>query len=167
VATIKLSDKWYLVPEFSAISNKGAEDVPLLPTGDPNLDALLQDPSYTAMKLKYLDIPVLVRYKINEKFGVGAGPQFSFLTDAVDRYEAELPDSKDLIYENDIKSDLNSIDMAAVFDVYYSLSDARKGKGLNIHARYELGLTDIVKDNPGDAVMNSAFQIALEFPFIE
>jgi hypothetical protein len=85
----------------------------------------------------------------------------------VDRYEAELPDSKDLIYENDIKSDLNSIDVAAVFDVYYSLSDARKGKGLNIHARYELGLTDIVKDNPGDAVMNSAFQIALEFPFIE
>jgi hypothetical protein len=42
VATIKLSDKWYIVPEFSAISNKGAEDVPLLPTGDPNLDALLQ-----------------------------------------------------------------------------------------------------------------------------
>ncbi len=31
---------------------------------------------------------------------------------------------------------------------------------------YTLGLTDIIKDNPGDAVTNSVFQFSLTFPFI-
>jgi hypothetical protein len=46
------------------------------------------------------------------------------------------------------------------------LWEALAGKGLNVNFRYTLGLTDIIKDNPGDAVTNSVFQLSFSFPFI-
>ena len=41
LANLKLSDKFFLVGEFAPLSPKGAKDLPLYTTGDPNLDALL------------------------------------------------------------------------------------------------------------------------------
>lgn len=43
---------------------------------------------------------------------------------------------------------------------------ARDGRGLNVHARYTKGFTDILENNPGDAVTNSVFQFFVSFPFI-
>ena len=71
-----------------------------------------------------------------------------------------------LFYENNIKSLLNKFDYGLVADLTYSLTEARGGKGINIHFRYGLGLADILKDNSGDALTNSVFQLAVSFPFI-
>jgi len=39
-----------------------------------------------------------------------------------------------------------------------------KKRGVHIGLRYYLGLTDIIKDNPGEPVKNSVFQINLGIP---
>jgi Outer membrane protein beta-barrel domain len=165
-ASIKLSDSFILAPEFLPLSHKGIKDIPALATGNADLDDLLENPSSTVRKLNYLDIPVILQYKVNEKISVGAGPQFSFLLSAADHYEADIFTDDKVIHEEDLKDKLNSFDMGAIIDFMYVIKEPTGGKGINLHLRYEYGVMDIVKDNPGDAVRNSVFQFALEFPFL-
>jgi len=168
MATIKLNDKFYLVPEFMALSPKGASDIPLRDTGNSSLDLLLQNPTHTSREMNYLDIPVVLKFLTSRrpKLSIGAGPQFSILTSAHDRFQSNIKEDNDLTFEDNIKSQLNTFEFGVVFDVTYSLWKARNGKGLDVHARYALGLTDTIKDNPGDAVKNSLWQLSLSFPFI-
>ena len=80
LATIKLSETFYLVPEFAPLSQKGAKDIAYIPSGISELDDLITP--------------------------------------------------------------------------------------LDVHVRYTKGLTDILENNPGDAVTNSVLQIFPSFPFI-
>lgn len=167
LTTIKLSDKIYLVPEFSPLSPKGVKNVPVRRSGNSNLDALLQNAKSGAIELNYIDIPVVAKYYPHEKFNIGLGPYLSILTGANDKFETTADEVGDLTITNTVKSQFNSVDYGVVFEAGWSAWEARKGKGLNIHARYTLGLSDIVKDNPGDALNNSVFQIFVSFPFIK
>ena len=165
-ATIKVSEKFYIVPEFAPLSHKGVKDIRFRSTEIPSLDSLMEDPGTRVRELNYIDIPVVFKYQFNEQFSLGAGPQISILTGAEDVFGRNVVDENELSYRENIKSQLNTIDAGAVFELTYSMPQARKGKGLNVHARYALGLTDIMKDNPGDALRNSVFQFYLSFPFI-
>ena len=167
LVNIKLSDKFSLIPEFSPLSKKGAKNIPLVVTGNPNLDALLANSPKSKRTLEYIDLAVVGRYNINDRLSVGAGPYMGILTGATDVYTATAIEDDDLNYKDNIKSQLNSLDFGAIFEVTYKLSKARGGKGLAVHVRYQLGLTDIVKDNVGDAVTNSCFQLTVSFPFIK
>lgn len=166
VANIKLTDKLFLVPEFMPLSPKGAKDIPFRSTSNASLDQLIQPTTSSATQLNYIDIPIVAKYYVTEKLGIEAGPQISILTGATDVYRGKIKEDDDLVFENDMKSNLNTIDAGVVAGVTYSLWDVRGGKGLYIHARYAYGLMDIVKDNPGNAVKNSVFQFAVSFPFI-
>jgi len=166
LATIKLSETWDLVPEFAPLSNKGASNVPFLPSGNDELDGLIAPPDEATMDLNYIDIPVIAKYRIADKFQLGTGPQFGFLISSSNKYERELGEDDELIYEQASQLEWNTFDFGWAAEATYNLWDARDGKGLFIHARYTLGLTDIIKDNPGDAVKNSAFQFFVSFPFI-
>ena len=167
LATIKINEKFSLVPEFSPFSLKGAKNIPLRTTGDASLDALLQNSPNTNRALNYIDIPVVAKYHVNDRLSFGAGPYLSILTSARDKFKAQVYDEDDLSFIDDIKSDLESLDYGVIFEVSYTLSDMRGGKGLVIHARYQLGLADILKENPGDSIKNSVFQISLSLPFIK
>ena len=167
LATIKLSEKWYLVPEFSPLSKKGANNIPYLPSGNEGLDELIAPPDEATMDLNYIDIPVIAKYQVAEKFQLGTGPQFGFLTGSSNKYERELDGDDEVTYAQRSQTEWNTFDYGWAFEATYNLWDARDGKGLFVHARYTLGLADIIKDNPGDAVRNSAFQFFVSFPFIE
>ncbi len=166
LANIKLSEKWYLVPEFAALSGKGAKDIQYISSGIPELDILMEDPDASSMNLNYIDVPVIINYVVSEKFWLGTGPQFSFNTSAKNEYDIEVQPEDELDYFQGSQLEWNTFDFGWAFELSYNLWDARNGKGLNINARYVLGLTDIIKDNPGDAVTNSVFQISVSFPFI-
>ncbi len=163
---IKLAGEFYLVPEFMPLSPKGAKNIPFRPTGNADLDQVIQPTTSTAMQLNYIDIPIVAKYYVTKDLGIEAGPQISILTSAVDVYRGKIKEDDDLVFENNVKSSLNPIDVGAVAGITYSLWDARGGKGLYLHARYAFGLMDIVKENPGDAIKNSVFQFAISFPFI-
>lgn len=166
MASIRLTDRLFLVPEFMPLSPKGAKNIPFRSTGNATLDQLIQPPTSTAMQMNYIDIPVVAKYYVSNDLGLEIGPQLSILTSAKDVYRGKIKDDDDLVFESNVKSSLNSIDVGLVAGLTYSLWNARGGDGIFLHARYAFGLMDIVKDNPGDAVKNSAFQFSISFPFI-
>lgn len=167
VNNIRINDKLFFTPEFLPLSTKGVTDVPVLTTGNEDLDDLLGDVEYTDRKLNYLDIPVLLKYNIGERLSISAGPELSFLLGGTDIYYAEPLEDILLTTELDIHEYVKTFDMGAVIDLSYMVAKPVNGKGVNIYLRYSLGFLDIVKDNNGDPVRNSTIQIGASFPFIE
>ncbi len=92
----------------------------------------------------YLDVPLLLRYNINDLISLHAGPQLSFLLSAED---ADGTDIKDFY---------TGSDLALAFGAQLDLP-----AGLAAGARYNLGLSDVNDiDSPGAGeVKNNVFQI--------
>jgi hypothetical protein len=166
INNIRINDRFYLTPEFLPLSSRGISDVPILSTGNPDLDSLLIDPSYHDRKLSYLDIPVLVRMNLGKRWSISAGPQFSLLTKAVDTYKSSPINDVILTTELDIKDAIVSVDVAAVIDLSLMLAAPKNGKGVNLYVRFTQGFIDILKENEGDRYTHSVIQFGASFPFI-
>ncbi|MBS1549861.1 MAG: PorT family protein [Bacteroidetes bacterium] len=101
----------------------------------------------------YVNVPVMLQYNLAEGFFVEAGPQFGFLTSAkmkatVAGYTGEV----------DVKDTMNSFDFGIGLGAGYFITPK-----LSVNARYTAGITDIAKDNSGDAVRNNVFQFGLGY----
>jgi len=167
VNNIRLNDRLFLTPEFLPLSPRGVREVPILTTGDAELDDLLVDPISTDRKLSYIDVPVLLRYHLTDRLMVSAGPQISFLTGATDIYRSAPMQGAELTTELDIKDAIKPVDVGAVVDVSFLFSEPMGGKGLILYLRYNIGIIDMLKENSGDPKRNSAIQFGAAFPFIE
>lgn len=112
-----------------------------------------KDRTYSSVRLNldYISVPVMVQYNVLPALYVEAGPQFSFAV------------------SQKVKGDGGSADVNEAFKNF----DLGLGLGagyyfeqrFGITARYVAGLTDIVENNPGDAVRNSVFQIGVAYKF--
>jgi hypothetical protein len=155
---MKLSDKFYLKPEFKPLSPKGFYGNSTLVRGE------FADPNFTDVKttrkLNYIDIPVLIHYQFIKKAQIGFGPQVSILTSANEKFEGLNGDN----YEHSIYTKLNHTDFGLTTTLTYMLSTKRKGKGVNLQLRYYYGLNDVYKEGPSNK--SSVFSFNIEFPFI-
>ena len=170
LATIRLNDQWYIEPEFAPLSKKGSRDIAYVPSGSSELDALLDPPDDARINLNYIDVPVLVKYQASERLRVGTGPQIGYLTSGTNQYDRTYERTggeDDLRYQQGSQTQFNSWDFGWAFEAAATLWDARDGEGLVIHTRYVLGLSDVIENNPGDAITNSTVQIFASFPFIK
>ncbi len=158
--TLKLSEGFFLQPELLFKDPRGAEDLSGKQFGNSNLDPLLENASVTA-KLAYVSLPVLLKYSLTPQLSVGFGPQIGYLSSARNEYVAKVYSEADLVFKDDVKSTLNTWDFALAFNLEYRLM---KKRAIQIGLRYYLGLTDIYKDNPGDSVRNSVFQVYIGMP---
>ncbi len=103
--------------------------------------------------LNYLSIPFLAKYNIDKPgFGVYIGPQLGILMSAK---------AKSGSVSQDIKDEVKSTDMSAVFGLEYNLE-----MGVNFSARYQIGLSNIDK-NPtsGESTKNNAFTFTIGYQF--
>ncbi len=106
-------------------------------------------------KLGYFAIPVLLKYgALGRQLHLGVGPQIGFLLSANDKFQGVI--NNQITVDEDIEEGLNSTDAGVVFNLSYKF---RPSYGTGINVRYYLGLTDIIKDNPGDAVYNRVLSI--------
>jgi len=167
VNNIRINDKLFLAPEFLPLSSKGVTDVPVLTTGDEDLDDLLEDVESTDRKLNYIDIPILLRYNISERFSISAGPEINFLVGGSDIYYSTHLEDIVLTTEVDIHEHVRTFDCGGVIDLSCMVARPVNGKGVNVYLRYSMGFMDILKDNTGDPIRNSTLQIGATFPFIE
>ena len=100
----------------------------------------------------YLSIPVMFQYNATPKFYLEAGPEFSFLVSAKDKWDGESEDVKEYYKSFDFGIGLGA--------GYYILPN------LGVNARYVAGFTDIIKDNESDdSYKNNVFQIGLFYKF--
>lgn len=122
----------------------------------PELMYSMQGAKYDGGKtnLSYLNVPVMAKYFVAEGFSLEAGPQIGFLLSAKDKEDGE--DSVDM------KDELESIDFGVNFGAGYDFTE-----NLSAGLRYNLGLTNIVKNVPGEdfKITNNVFSVSLGYKF--
>lgn len=106
-------------------------------------------------RMDYITLPIMAKYYIVEGFNVQAGPQLGFNINAEVEGNGRTIDVKKYL-----GSEEKGFDFGLNFGLGYELP-----LGLTFDARYNLGLTDIFKENKGDAVKNSVFQISVGYFF--
>lgn len=152
----KIANHIYLQPELLPFYRAGAAH---LPPGTSGLPPLLPDSLRDSQrKLSYFAIPVLAKYAFaGNRVHLGVGPQIGFLTSASDRFEGRT-EGRRTNTEVDIKDQLNSFDAGVSFQLELKIGPSPFSPSLS--ARYYLGLTDTIKDNPSeDSVRNGIFSI--------
>jgi hypothetical protein len=160
---VKLNDKWAFTPEFK----------PLSPRGGQGFEKAFADTSGTVgsyatqLELNYIDIPLQFHRRLSDRFYVRAGPQFSYLTSAKLATTGDLVGGDEFTVTEDIKDDVERIELALPVDLGVVFSKPRGFKGIDLRLRYCLGLTEVFKDNAaGISSTNSTFQFFLSFPFV-
>ena len=105
------------------------------------------------VNLSYLTLPVLAKYSFaNSGFGAYLGPQIGYLFSAKQKSEGT---------SEDIKDGFKSTDLSGIFGIEYF-----SPIGIGLSARYQLGLSNIVKDNElGASVKNKAIIFSVGYRF--
>jgi hypothetical protein len=159
---LKLNDKWAFTPEFKPLSQRGARKIsPLFVYNgvtDPKNDLLLN----------YIDIPLMVQYKIKPNFFVSAGPQISFLTKAEQETSGKTSESnRQVSISDDFKSSFNPLYVCFPVEVGYSFPELIPGHGMDLKTRYCIGINDVIKDQAYGSSRLSSLQVFASFPFIK
>jgi hypothetical protein len=110
------------------------------------------------MILDYVNIPILVKYYVAGGFSVEAGPQLGILTSA--KATDIVVDGQSSSEDVDIKDMFKGTDLALDLGASYDFQN-----GLLVGGRYNVGLTDVAKDNPDKAITNSVFQLYVGFKY--
>lgn len=98
-------------------------------------------------KMDYINLPILAKLYVLEGLSVDLGPQFGYMISAK-------------INDTDVYDDLDK-----KFDVSFGMGLTYKlNFGLDVFARYNLGLTKISNDND-DKTKNSVIQVGLGYRF--
>jgi len=158
---IKLNDKWALAPEFKPLSQRGARAIqPFI------VYPGMTDASYK-VRLNYIDVPLMVQYKITPKIYISAGPQIGFMVSAKQISEGiSLEGSKETKIMMDVKDAFNK--------TYYSIPlefgmvlPKILGKTLEFKARYSIGLNEVMADKSYGSTRFRMWQAMLSVPFVK
>lgn len=145
VAEIKFNEKFSIQPEV-VYSTQGAKvSTTMIPTGTV----------VSKWNSDYINIPVLAKYYIVDGFSVEAGPQVGFLVKSESKME-----TGNIEGSLDTKKFRNAVDFGIGAGLAYDLP-----VGMFVNARYNLGLSDIMKDNNGDAIKNNVIQVGIGYKF--
>jgi len=166
-AAIRLTDRFSLVPGVDLLSRKGITNIPFVSSGDPELDPYFDPPDKSALVLNYIDIPVLMKYRLGGRVSLAAGPFAGFLMSATERFLAESESGEELSYKRDVAAEHRGLDYGLVFEASVVVTKPRGGEGLVFHVRYQAGLADVLKDPAASgSIRTSVVQIFVSFPFI-
>lgn len=158
---LKISDRWSFVPEFKPLGLRGLRGVH---------SPIALPPEYagsspkSGLRMNYLDVPLLMQFRITDKIYVSAGPQISFLLSANQATAVTLSSGSAVTVDQDVKSQLNGYDVSAPVEIGYMLLGARNGKSIHLRLRYTYGFLNIFTS--GGSAHTSVFQLLLTLPFV-
>jgi len=159
---VKFTDDWYLHFNLTAKTPGGAKNVEPFEDILPVIDTLTSDIKITRA-LNYITLPVFIKYRLGPvKLGVGA--QLGYLTSAGDIYEGFTFLGDDLSMERNIRDKLNLWDAGVTGIIDYFFKPEKNMRSFRLSLTYYYGLTDILKDNTGDAWNNSIFLLSIAIP---
>ncbi|SMO44927.1 Opacity protein [Chryseobacterium rhizoplanae] len=107
--------------------------------------------SNVKLNTDYIAVPVMLQYNLIPNLYVEAGPQFGFLISAKGKANGSSVDVKD---------NLKTFDFGIGLGAGYYFT-----QNIGVNLRYTAGLSDVPKNNPGDASRNGVFQIGLAYKF--
>ncbi len=116
------------------------------------------------LKIGNLMLPVSVKYYPTENFSFSGGLNFAFVLSAKNKYSINVSADGESLNESgteDIKEDTKSLNLAPFIGAEYQLPN-----GMFFDARYNIGVTNIVKDPmDGESAKNSFLQVGLGYRF--
>ena len=99
------------------------------------------------LQFDYINIPILAKYYVTEGLSLELGPQIGLNINSKLEFDGDTEEIEDT----------ESLDLAGAFGLGYKLD-----QGLFFQARYNLGFTDISKD---EDVKNGVFQLSVGYSF--
>jgi hypothetical protein len=147
---VKLSERVSLQPEFTFKSPAGANGLPFVPTGIPDVDSAFSGATdvSVARTLGYVTIPVLVKVKAG-RFALGVGPQLGYAVRAEDRYTGTVTRENDLSYTVGLWSRVNRWDAGFNAVVEFALAPSLGLHSMRIRAVWYHAFGDALSDAPG------------------
>ena len=108
-------------------------------------------------KISYgaLQIPLLGKYNVSENFALTAGLNFGLIVSA--KYKTK--DLNGLEVENNIKKDVNTLDISPLLGLEYNLKNK-----MFFDARYHFGISNISKISASNQTINF-FQVGIGYKF--
>jgi hypothetical protein len=165
---VKLGERWRLQPELTLKTPAGAEGLfageagnPFAPTGNEDIDEVI-DTGRVTRSLNYISVPVFAKYLLGP-LGIGGGGYVAFLTGATDELSSDVDQGRLRLNESS-KDALNTVDAGLIFSLDYSLKPQAEMRSIKINGKLYYGLTDTVKDNPGESVKNWMLFLGLDVP---
>jgi hypothetical protein len=159
---LKFSDEWFLHFNLTIKTPGGAKNVDPFNEIIPEVDTLTRDIT-VKRTLNYITLPVFIKYSLRQfKFGLGA--QVGYLTSASDVYEGYTFLGDELTMERNVRDKLNLWDAGVAGIIDFFFKPEANMRSMRISLTYYYGLTDILKDNPGDPWNNSILMLSLAIP---
>lgn len=165
LTNVVISDDFLIVPEISFLSQKGAKNLPFTTSENMYLDSLLTGVANYEIMTNYIDVPVIFRYYVAEKFYVGGGPYFSWMTFAKNLYYNTPPGYDELDISRSVIYDYNRIDYGLAVELGWSPKREGRRDGINLSLRYSYGFANVLKNHPNGLISNSVIEGAASFPF--
>lgn len=168
-AEIRLSEKFSLQPEL-LFSQQGAKESYFDQGSFDGFSYVEKDD--TTFMLNYINIPILAKIYLTDKFSFEAGPQISLLMSARYKYNymAEAYFNGELIeseYESgseSIKDEIKNLDFGLNLGFSYAINS-----NFSVQTRYVFGLSNIVKESDFDdddfSIKNGVFQFSIGYKF--
>lgn len=156
---LKKSPHWFLHTGVLVKSTMGAKDITYVPVGDSTLDAVFSA-GQKDRKLNYFNVPILIKYKLENGLFFELGPMLSLLYKSFDVYNGKYL-GEDLTLAVSTKEDANRLDVGVEAGIGYYL---RKRNGVYVGIRYYQGLRNIAKDVAQMSQLNSSFFLYASIP---
>ena len=115
------------------------------------------------VELNYLNLPIVANVYLFKGFAVKTGVQLGFLLSAKNKAESEVKVG-DLIKKDDSSVDIKEFCKKVDFSIPIGVSYQVPTVPVYIDARYNLGLTKIIKDSDV-SVKNQVFQLTVGYKF--
>lgn len=115
------------------------------------------------IQLNYLNLPIVANVYLFKGFAIKTGVQLGFLLSAKQKYDMTGSiggSSATVKYDEDVKDQCKKFDVSIPIGVSYQVPTVP----VYIDARYNLGLTKIVKDID-ESVKNQVFQLTVGYKF--
>jgi hypothetical protein len=158
---IKLKNPAWMVNTGVLVkSPMGAKGLPVYSLNNPDLDNAFEGGSVKT-KLRYFNVPVMMKYQFKNHFYVKSGIQLGLLNKAFDEFSNSVAADDDLTYELKRKDQYHPLDAGLVFGLGYRLMG---GNGMNIGVQYYLGLIDVLVDDNTPSQMNRAWYFNVGIP---
>lgn len=151
---------WQIATGVIVKSTMGASGLPVYSVGDALLDSVFVGGS-VHRKLRYFNVPILIKYKIGGHFFLEGGAMLGLRHKAFDVFSQSVKEDDDTEFTNKIKSDIRAIDAGAMGGIGYKI---KKMNGMHFGARYYHGLVNVMKDDAAPKQYNQSIYLLLGIP---
>jgi len=147
-AEFKLTDKFSIQPEL-LYSTQGAK------FEESEVNYYFKETINTS----YLNVPVMAKYYVANKFSVEAGPQIGFLLSAKDKWE-EMYYGEKISGNDDAKDDIKSVSFGLNVGAGYDFTE-----NVSVGVRYNFGLSNISDFDNDVKIHNNVVSLTVGYKF--